>query len=823
MALAALGVMGCGGGGGGGSGGNENRAPTTSNVAATLNEDAAATAIAITATDPDNDTLTLTIVTAPTRGTATAGASAITYTPNANQNGTDQIAFRVTDPGGLSANGTVTITITPQVDAPVVQGGTIDTIEDEAGAITVTATDIDDTVLTASLQTPPARGTVAITGTNPFTFTYTPTQDLNGADSFAFVVADAGGGEAVGNVTVNVAAVPDAPTIPALSIVTPEDTPTNGVFGATDPDGNPDAVMVSVETGPSHGSLIINGSQYSYSPDQDYSGADSFSLVGRDPGDPAGLVSEVVVVPVTVNAVNDIPLAVADVAQIAATGPSDIDVAANDSDVEDTALSVEIVTQPPGATATVVNNTLRVTPGAGAIGPTSLTYQVRDSGGATATASVRIVIGDPMPLFLLSTTGGKRVYRYDYLSQPVDLALPVPASETLEHFVTSANGAWLVYVTRLAGLPIQDRLWLKNLDDLTAPVTEIAPGTNHYNGFPLASYLAVSPNGSHVVFNNSYLQTGAPGVVSDVETGLDIAYPTFTRDSQRLYYTVLLAGGGRIIKRADIAVNGALTNHLQMTADYPVGEGLGSTFVLTPDETRIVSTGQLFVGGAVNGLRQHAYVTTADGSRDDTPLHPPFVNFSSGASLPLVTADSRYGLYDYMASPVQFSLMWAHLEAPGTNTVSIMGAINPYSAMRVAGDSRHGFVEDSAPTLFRWSYFRIEPSQALGAFNPVGGGVAPPRDVMPAPDGSAVVFDGGAGVYATLGGQFTVATLLFSRPVSTEPTILSAPDSASVAVTDLNGAGTYVGSHKAPGWFEALTVGGAAITTSCVAYAGQGC
>jgi hypothetical protein len=143
--------------------------------------------------------------------------------------------------------------------------------------------------------------------------------------------------------------------------------------------------------------------------------------------------------------------------------------------------------------------------------------------------------------------------------------------------------------------------------------------------------------------------------------------------------------------------------------------------------------------------------------------------------------------------------------------------------MRLAGDSRHGFIKDSVPTLFRWSFFRIDPSQPMGVFLPLGNGLPAPREVEAAPDGSAMVFDSGSGIYATLGNQFSTATLLFTRPASSLLTLKYAPDSSSVGVANDGETGLFVVNPKAPGWSDTLSANPATPGASCMAYPGDGC
>ena len=788
-------------------------APVAPDATLATNEDVVGT-VNVTATDADGDALAVSITTPPAHGAVAVSGTdpfAFTYTPDANANGPDSFVYRVQDPSGLSDLGTVTVAVAAQPDPPVATNASIATNEDVAGAVTVTATDVDGDALTASVATPPAHGAVVITGTNPFTLTYTPTPNANGADTFTYRVQDPSGAFALGTVNVAVAPQPDAPVIAAFNLVTAEDTQASGSFAATDADG--DAVTVAVITPPGHGSLQVTGTSYIYSPVADYNGSDSFSIRASD----GTLQSAITQVPVTVTPVNDLPVAVADAAAVAAVGPTDIDVLANDSDVDGDTLTVSIVSQPAGATAVVAGNKVRVTPAAGAAGPTELTYRVSDPGNGQATAKVRIVMGDAAPLYYTASgTSGKRTYRYDFLGAPTLLDMPLPAGTTLERFVISKNGARMVYVSRDGAA--HHRLWLKNLDDLAAPVTEISTPAGFFT-----NYLELSPDGSLVAFNDKYAATAAPTASSFIDAGNTIEKRTFTTNSDKLYYTVLISGGGRIIKRADVDVSGALVNRTQMTASYASAEGLGSDFVLTPDETKIVSTGLFLPNPPIptSGIKQYAYATTANGSQDDTRLHPPYVHVTDFTSLPVVAANSRYAHIAYRVNATDH-VGWADLQAPGT----ITGDVTPSGTVglqRLAGDSQHAFVRMFESTSQVWRLVENVATPALSLFNPVGGGVAAPRDVAPAPDGSAVVFDGGDGVYATLGNQFTSATLLFTRPVSAFPTILYAPDSGSVAIAGAGESGLYVVNPKAPGWSDTLSTIPDAPGALCMAYPGEGC
>jgi hypothetical protein len=357
-------------------------------------------------------------------------------------------------------------------------------------------------------------------------------------------------------------------------------------------------------------------------------------------------------------------------------------------------------------------------------------------------------------------------------------------------------------------------LWLKNLDDLSAPVREITTDSLFFT-----NYLAISPDGAIVVFNSRYATTADPATARDVDGVNTINNPTFTRDSQYLYYTVLLSGGGRIIKRADVPLSGVLTNYRPMTKDYDPAQGLGMSFVLTPDETRIVSTALIILGPPISSLKTLVYVTTADGSQDDAVLHPDFTNNVDYAYLPVITADSRYAFYANTING-QTNVSWTALNAPGTK-VDVGNNPDGFNTT-VAGDRAVFFRYYSGATQ-PWAWAEVNPTAIRGNFNPVGSGVPAPRSLAAAPDGSAVVFDGGAGIYAARGSQFSTATLLFTRPVSAAPTLLYAPESSSVAAA--NTSGLVMANPKAPGWVSDVLAQseGQPGGPRCLAYVGGTC
>ncbi len=156
-----------------------------------------------------------------------------------------------------------------------------------------TATDVDGDDLTYSFGTDingdpittldTAHGTVII---DPVTgqYSFTPDGNYNGADTFQVIVTDGQGGTATATVDVTVDPVNDDPVIGATPVETDEDITVSGSIVATDAENNGLTYSLADHGGTSHGQLTLNSDgRFSYTPDTNYSGADSF-IVRVDDG-----------------------------------------------------------------------------------------------------------------------------------------------------------------------------------------------------------------------------------------------------------------------------------------------------------------------------------------------------------------------------------------------------------------------------------------------------------------------------------------------------------------------------------------------------------
>ena len=428
----------------------DNILPVATNDTATTNEDTLVT-IDVLANDTDDDgTLDLasvTVVDQPDNGNFTIDSTngSITYTPNLDFFGNDSFTYTVNDDEGATSNvATVTLTVDPVNDAPVVTDDSIGTAENTAVIIPVLNNDTDvDSVLDSAIiaiVNGPSNGTIDLINGS---ITYTPDQGFSGSDSFTYTVQDLEGAISLNaaTATINVDSVNDAPVATDDTATTNEDTPvTIDVLGNdTDVDSALDPASVTVVDEPDNGSFNIEtDGSITYTPDLDFSGEDSFTYTVADV---EGLASNSATVAITVDPVNDAPVAIDDTDTTNEDTSVTIDVLGNDTDV-DSALdpaSVTVDNGPSNGNFTIdsTNGSITYTPDQDFFGNDSFTYIVADvegllSNSATVTITVDPVNDGPVATDDTATTNEDTSVTIDILGNDTDVDSALdPASVTV--------------------------------------------------------------------------------------------------------------------------------------------------------------------------------------------------------------------------------------------------------------------------------------------------------------------------------------------------------------------------------------------------------
>ena len=363
-----------------------NDAPIANEQNITTTEDTNKT-IVLSGSDIDGDTLGYTVTQVPSHGTLSGTAPNLVYTPNANYNGNDSFKFKVNDGTVDSGEATVNIAINTANDAPTAVDDTSTLDEDSNALIDVLANDSDEEndTLTISAVGNPTNGSATIENGK---VKYTPAADYNGNDSFTYTISDGNGGSATATVNVTVNAVNDTPV--AIDNTASVDEDSNVLIDVltNDNDIDGDSLSIASISNPSNGNAVIQGTQVKYTPNANYNGSDTFTYTVSDSNGGTATAT----VNITVNSINDAPVASDDTATVDEDTNVLIDVLANDNDVENDTLTISTVGTPANGTTTIENGKVKYTPTADYNGNDSFTYTISDGNGGSATATVSITV-----------------------------------------------------------------------------------------------------------------------------------------------------------------------------------------------------------------------------------------------------------------------------------------------------------------------------------------------------------------------------------------------------------------------------------------------
>lgn len=322
----------------------------------------------------------------------------ITFIPNLNFNGVATLDYQILDAEGLISNtATITVTVDPVNDAPVLASDTLTTLEETVlnGTIFTAADfDIEGLLTVSSVVAGPANGLFNI---NPNgTFDYTPNADFNGIETITIEVCDDGAPLpalcANTNLTILVTPVSDAPTATDDNNTTPEDTPVTTIVSGndTDPDGN--VVDFTVDLDP-----LTAGHQTSFTsaegqwyltatgaieffPALNYVGLASIDYTILDD---AGVVSNTATLTITVDPVNDTLVLANETFVTNEETPVSGDITnADDGDVDgNLVLNTTQISGPNNGTiSTNADGTFTYTPAVNFFGTDTIVYQICDDG-----------------------------------------------------------------------------------------------------------------------------------------------------------------------------------------------------------------------------------------------------------------------------------------------------------------------------------------------------------------------------------------------------------------------------------------------------------
>ena len=419
-----------------------NEAPVGIASSASGTEDGPLITGQVQATDPDSSTLTYELVANSAVGGAVSINSttgAYSFTPATNFNGTGSFQFTASD-GSLTSSATaVTVAIDAVNDAPVLSSSSATLTPITERQTTNSGQTIASFLQSTDADSGAVRG-IAITGLNSGNgqwqysidggtswsavgavsagsalllrdadfirfvpngvngttadFTYRAWDQTNDTAGNKIDASTTGGitafSTATGTASIVVSEVNEAPVGIASSASGAEDgPPITGLVQATDPEGST-LTYALVANSAVGGSVSINPTTgaYSFTPATNFNGTGSFQFTAND----GSLTSSPTAVTITVAAVNDAPVAVADSASTNEGTPVLINVLANDTDVDGNLLAIASVGSAVNGTVLIENGQVRYLPNAGFIGSDSFIYSISDGAGGTAQASAAITV-----------------------------------------------------------------------------------------------------------------------------------------------------------------------------------------------------------------------------------------------------------------------------------------------------------------------------------------------------------------------------------------------------------------------------------------------
>jgi gliding motility-associated-like protein len=292
--------------------------------------------------DADGNSITAIKVTNPSHGTLTFNANgSFSYTHDGSETTSDAFTYKANDGTYDSNTVTVSISINPVNDKPVVSDISASVNEDNVlsfAAVNFTSayTDADGNALTKIIiKSLPANGTLKLSGVNVglndeiltaniSNLTFTPSANWNGNTSFSWNGFDGTVyAQSDANVQITVNAVNDAPTVTNINKSVNEDNTLT--FAAADFTGDFSDIegnsltKIKITSLPVNGTLKLSGvnvnvndeiavadiDNLTYTPDADWNGSNSFGWNGFDG---SAYASSPASVDITVNAVNDAPV-----------------------------------------------------------------------------------------------------------------------------------------------------------------------------------------------------------------------------------------------------------------------------------------------------------------------------------------------------------------------------------------------------------------------------------------------------------------------------------------------------------------------------------
>jgi len=261
--------------------------PVASNVSLTLSGAVTGT---LPAAQAQGDPLIYSVVSQPSHGTLQVKrGGGFSYVPADGYTGADSFTFLATDSLTTLASNTATVTLTVQAVnsglPPTASGANFSVYQGVPFHAMLMAADSAGNTLVFSVATQPSHGTLALdSGSSNGAFTYTPSAQYTGSDTFSFTATDTKTLQVSAPATVifTVSALPgngQPPVASNLTLNAYTGEMLTGQLAAADPYGS--TFHFQLVSQPSHGQVQLTDASagtFTYSPAVGYVGQDSFTF-----------------------------------------------------------------------------------------------------------------------------------------------------------------------------------------------------------------------------------------------------------------------------------------------------------------------------------------------------------------------------------------------------------------------------------------------------------------------------------------------------------------------------------------------------------------
>ncbi|WP_158230636.1 Ig-like domain-containing protein [Mycobacterium sp. shizuoka-1] len=565
-----------------------------------------------------------------------------------------------------------------------------------------------------------------------------------------------------------------APSPGTDTFTTDEDTPLIDNVLSNDTDADGDVLTATLKKGPAHGvvSLEADGS-FTYTPTADYYGADVFTYIVSD-----GPKSKTGTVKITVNPINDAPVAGDDAATLDEDTSAVIAVLSNDSDADHDPLSVVEATAPGHGTISLgANGAITYTPTANYNGSDSFDYTVSDGNGGTATATVHLTVNPVSDVAVeVSTDPATGVATGTAVSTD-----PEAGPLTYSGSTTTAKGAVVVaadgsftYTPTTTARHESARVGAgsaQTTDTFTITATDAAGGTT-----TIAVSVAIAPANAAPVI--AIPTVGTPNTSTGVVTGTVTATDP---DGDVLVYSTprSTALGSVVINSGTGVFTYTPTDAARRTATASTTD----SFTVTVDDgyggvTTTTVTVSVAPVGSASSAKPAKLVTSipayADGTEAAAPIY--VVTDPNGLRAYAINANVSGGISISVVDTVTNKLVGT----PLTTSYQAGGAA-------LSADGRFLYVSDTARGVVSvinttGDTLTVDSEIALGIS---------PGDVVASPDGAAMYVtnyasDGDSSV-ASISVIDTTTRRVVGDPISLDlapSTLMVSPDSARLFVLD---------------------------------------